>query len=630
MMIAWKKFCRTLSSFVTARAGNVAITFAFASLPIIAFVGAAVDYSRANSVKAAMQTALDSTALMLSKEAATDTEDVLKANALKYFTALLNKSEAKDIAIHVAYGTSGGSNIAISADATLPAEFKKFIGLTDDFALKATSTVRWGVTRLRVALVLDNTGSMNDNGKIGALKTATQGLLSQLQGAVTTPGDIYVSIIPFVKDVNLGAPGAGWVEPDYIYWGTAAQDPGLTDNSSWDAQNGTCSNTSYNSDRNNCVTHGVCSGGTHSTLNGCTSHGVCTVGGTNSNDVSQTTCATRGACSITAYNNNQSGCTSHSQCSNTNYTTQSNCTGAGTCSNNNYTSQSTCTSGGTCDIANKTTQSTCTNAHHCVGASGGTQTQCQNNHGTWAAGVWTPGNYTWTSAGYTWDAGVWTPSTFTAYTFTPWVWTHADHTTWNGCVMDRGTPTGPDLTYNYDTNAVLPDPTKPNSLWPAEQYGACPQGVKGLSYDWSAMNTLVNNMVANGNTNQAIGLQVGWQSLVGGGPFTIPALDSAYQYTQVIILLTDGLNTQDRWYSCPSNGPCPTIDGRQQLTCDNIKQSGVVLYTIQVNTGTDPTSSLLQGCASDQNKFYLLTSADEMTVTFQTIGTELTKLRVAQ
>jgi hypothetical protein len=54
------------------------------------------------------------------------------------------------------------------------------------------------------------------------------------------------------------------------------------------------------------------------------------------------------------------------------------------------------------------------------------------------------------------------------------------------------------------------------------------------------------------------------------------------------------------------------------------------LYTIQVNTGGDPTSTLLQNCASSTDKFYLLTSADQMTATFNTIGTNLTKLRVAQ
>ena len=300
------------------------------------------------------------------------------------------------------------------------------------------------------------------------------------------------------------------------------------------------------------------------------------------------------------------------------YTSQSNCTSHGTCSNSSYTSSSSCTSAGSCTISSKTSQSSCVAAFHCSIGSYSSQTSCQNNHGSWIPGVWTPFNYTWT-------AGSWTPATFTAYTFTPWVWTPNAHSTWNGCVADRGAPSGPDTTYNYDTNADVPDTTKPNSLYPAEQYGSCPKGVRGLSYDWAAMNTLVTNMTANGNTNQGIGLQVGWQSLVGGGPFTMPPLDTGYQYTQAIILMTDGLNTQDRWYS--SQG---SIDTRQSATCDNLRTAGIVVYTIQVNTGGDPTSTLLQNCASDPQKFYLLTDPNALTVTFNTIGTELTKLRVAQ
>jgi uncharacterized protein YegL len=82
---------------------------------------------------------------------------------------------------------------------------------------------------LRVALVLDNTGSMADNGKMTALQAATNSLLTQLQNAVTVNGDVYVSIVPFVKDVNLGASNCN---SNYIYWGTVAQDPSLTDNNS--------------------------------------------------------------------------------------------------------------------------------------------------------------------------------------------------------------------------------------------------------------------------------------------------------------------------------------------------------------------------------------------------------------
>ncbi len=170
-------------------------------------------------------------------------------------------------------------------------------------------------------------------------------------------------------------------------------------------------------------------------------------------------------------------------------------------------------------------------------------------------------------------------------------------------------------------------------MFAAEQYSACPQAVMGLSYNWTAMTTEVNNMVANGNTNQNIGLELGWMSLVGGGPFTAPPMDPGYTYQQVIILLTDGLNTQNRWYSDTDMcGTVMCIDARQKVTCDNIKNAGITIYTIQVNTQTpkDPTSTLLQNCASDPSKFFLLTSSTEIVTAFNQIGTQLSQLRIAK
>jgi hypothetical protein len=175
------------------------------------------------------------------------------------------------------------------------------------------------------------------------------------------------------------------------------------------------------------------------------------------------------------------------------------------------------------------------------------------------------------------------------------------------------------------------------SLYAAEQYGSCPQAVMGLTYDGTTMNQLVTNISPAGNTNQAIGLELCWLSLVGGGPFTAPPMGSNYTYSQMIILPTDGLNTQNSWTSTRSS-----IDTRQQLTCNNINTGGVTLYTIQVNTGNDPTSTLLQHCAGtaatattaavypDPSKFFLLTSADQIVATFQSIGTKLSNLYVAR
>jgi hypothetical protein len=63
-------------------------TVALASLPIVGTLGFAVDYSHANSVKAGVQAALGSTALMLAKDAPTATSGDLQTKALSYFTAL--------------------------------------------------------------------------------------------------------------------------------------------------------------------------------------------------------------------------------------------------------------------------------------------------------------------------------------------------------------------------------------------------------------------------------------------------------------------------------------------------------------------------------------------------------------
>ena len=68
-----------------------------------------------------------------------------------------------------------------------------------------SSTSAWGNVRMRVALVLDVTGSMARDGKMTALKPAAKALIDQLGALAKNPGDVYISIIPFAKDVNVGA-----------------------------------------------------------------------------------------------------------------------------------------------------------------------------------------------------------------------------------------------------------------------------------------------------------------------------------------------------------------------------------------------------------------------------------------
>ncbi len=59
----------SLARFLQDRKASVAPLLALTAIPLLGFVGAAVDYSSAAAVRTSMQAALDSSALMVSKTA---------------------------------------------------------------------------------------------------------------------------------------------------------------------------------------------------------------------------------------------------------------------------------------------------------------------------------------------------------------------------------------------------------------------------------------------------------------------------------------------------------------------------------------------------------------------------------
>jgi Flp pilus assembly protein TadG len=213
------------SRFVGANQGNIAVIFAIAVLPVISFVGAAIDYSRLNSARSSMQAALDSAALMVSKDlnANVITPDGIQAAAQSYFTALYTNRDATANPITATYVQGSGSTtstVAIMASGNIATDFMRVAGFpTLNFNTNSTAT--WGNVKMRVALALDNTGSMAQDNKITALRNAvagTGGLIDQLSALAKTQGDVYISVIPFAKTVNVGASNASanWI--DWTDW----------------------------------------------------------------------------------------------------------------------------------------------------------------------------------------------------------------------------------------------------------------------------------------------------------------------------------------------------------------------------------------------------------------------------
>ncbi|HWA29768.1 MAG TPA: TadE/TadG family type IV pilus assembly protein [Rhizomicrobium sp.] len=321
----------------------------------------------------------------------------------------------------------------------------------------------------------------------------------------------------------------------------------------------------------------------------------------------------------------------------------------GTCSISSKHSKSSCTStngtwtNGSCNISGISSQNTCTTTHgtwtsnwrggSCNISGYNSQTSCQN-----AVGTWTPGSCN--LSGYN------TQSTCQAATA---VWTPNNHSTWTGCIMDRGTdtaPSPPTTTSGYDVSNATPVSGTPASQFPAEQYSGCQFTSYGSTYKLalvlpltnvngsggvnSVLTDELNTLVANGNTNQGIGVAWGWQALTDGDPLDPGTLPQNTQ--KIIILLSDGLNTQNRWTSTQTS-----IDDREKVACDNAKSDHVLIYSIFVDIGgTQGSSSALQYCAGstpgsgDSSKYYDLTSASQIDDAFKAIGTQITQLRVAQ
>lgn len=419
--------------FLANRDGNVAMMFAICLVPLLVGVGAAVDYARLADARELMQHSLDATVLALSSEAPKLTAAQLNSRATQVFNVNFPSGKADNISVSATFTQTNGAVIAATASGTVPMTFLNVIDIPSK-TLAVTSKSAWSSTRLRVALALDNTGSMAYSGKMDALKTATKNLLDKLKSESTTSDDVYVSIIPFNKDVNIGIDLSSYV--------------------AWNKLGRKCV---WNSRRN--------------------------------------------------------------------------------------------------------------------------RYDCGDN-------------YLW-------------PQT-------------KNHSNWEGCVADR------DKTSNLDISVATP--LDEASSYPAEDYADCGRPLTAMTNNWTALTSAVDAMTPVGATNQTIGLVWAWQSLKSTSPLNAPPKAENYDYQDVIILLSDGENTMNR-FDGDGTSHSTAVDDRMSGVCSAAKADNITIYTVLVIEGTE---SVLKNCASSVDNYFNASSADEIITSFGAIGDKLSALRIAQ
>lgn len=75
------------------------------------------------------------------------------------------------------------------------------------------------------------------------------------------------------------------------------------------------------------------------------------------------------------------------------------------------------------------------------------------------------------------------------------------------------------------------------------------------------------------------------------------------------------------------------LNNRLAALCTTIKNNGIMIYTMVVNTTgsvSSATRTLYQNCATATSNYYLVTQPDQLRPTFQLIANELTNLRITQ
>ncbi len=224
-----QRFWSNQKGFWSNQKGSMIVMFAVALIPILALMGAAIDYSRASLARTKMQAALDATALFLSRLPGGTTLADLNTKGTQFFFANYTETDVLNILLTITPALTPGK-MNLSAYGVYNPIMVNVAGITS-FPVGTKTEVKWGNSRLRVSLVLDVTGSMSSAGKMTALKTAAKNLLGQLKDAATTNGDVYVSIIPFSKDVAVDPANwnANWVKFDWL------EPNGTEALNSWDA-----------------------------------------------------------------------------------------------------------------------------------------------------------------------------------------------------------------------------------------------------------------------------------------------------------------------------------------------------------------------------------------------------------
>ena len=214
-------------------------------------------------------------------------------------------------------------------------------------------------------------------------------------------------------------------------------------------------------------------------------------------------------------------------------------------------------------------------------------------------------------------------------------------------------------------SALGPYPVGPNS-------GCGTAPLLRMTTDMNSVNAKLDNMVAYGNTHVPLGLVWGWHLISPNSPFSDGSAYNAAGVIKIVVLVTDGANTYTTnannqlcksgstinycnnspfnkiktndsnytgygyvWQKRIANDAGSSSDmvdamnDRLAKLCTNMKAQKIQMYTVPVQVTEAGIKSLLKACATDDDHYIDVASADDLEDAFSNIAGSISGLRVA-
>lgn len=207
-----KKVLPNVNKFSADKSGQFSMMLGLLAVPLVGAVGLLIDYSQILAAQKSLQVDVDSAVLAAAVEMQnTDSKGKAKKEALRFLKSNIETSAASYKAsgirsFNLSFSTAG-ETIKGEATMAVPTNFMGIFG-HETVNVDVVAEAQFGVDQAQpvdLGIMLDVSGSMNYDGKLDGLKSATTSLMNELIGNGNTSENVRVAFAPFSSSVNAGA-----------------------------------------------------------------------------------------------------------------------------------------------------------------------------------------------------------------------------------------------------------------------------------------------------------------------------------------------------------------------------------------------------------------------------------------